>query len=257
MTTGQDIKVTIITVCYNSELTIKRTIKSVLNQTYKNIEYIIVDGKSQDNTLHIVKKYEPLFGGRMKIISETDSGIYDAMNKGIRRATGKLIGIINSDDFYENDAVEKIVKHYTNENYLILYGMVRVIEDEKESAIHFFSHDFLRKRMIAHPACFITKAIYSEIQLYDTKYVSAADFDFMLKLYGNNLVKFRPVYEVIANHRPDGISNTVKGNIDALKVRKNHGLIPLSSYWMSVISIRAKNLIICLLWGRNDKKKNY
>ena len=75
MTTGQDIKVTIITVCYNSELTIKRTIKSVLNQTYKNIEYIIVDGKSQDNTLHIVKKYEPLFGGRMKIISEPDSGI--------------------------------------------------------------------------------------------------------------------------------------------------------------------------------------
>ena len=246
--TEQDIKVTIITVCYNSELTIKRTIKSVLNQTYKNIEYIIVDGKSQDNTLHIVKKYEPLFGGRMKIISEPDNGIYDAMNKGIRSATGKLVGIINSDDFYENDAVEKIVKHYTNECYLILYGMVRVIEDGKESAIHFFSHDFLRKRMIAHPACFITKAIYSEIQLYDTKYVSAADFD---------LVEFRPVYEVIANHRPDGISNTVKGNLDALRVRKNHGLIPLSSYWMSVISISAKNLVIGLLWGRNDKKKNH
>ena len=103
------VKCSIITVSYNSSKTIEKTINSVLSQTYKDVEYIIVDGASSDGTVEIIKEYEPLFEGRMKWISEPDNGIYFAMNKGIQMAKGELIGIINSDDWYENDAVEKIV----------------------------------------------------------------------------------------------------------------------------------------------------
>ena len=96
----------IITICYNSSATIERTIKSVLAQTFTDYEYIIVDGGSKDSTLDIVKKYEPLFDGRMKWKSEPDKGIYDAMNKGISRSSGTIIGIVNSDDWLEADALE-------------------------------------------------------------------------------------------------------------------------------------------------------
>ena len=104
---------TIITVCFNSEMTIERTIQSVLNQTCQDYEYIIIDGASTDGTMDIVRKYEPLFQGRMRWISEKDQGIYDAMNKGIGVASGELIGIVNSDDYYEPDALEIMKNLYT------------------------------------------------------------------------------------------------------------------------------------------------
>lgn len=99
----------IITVCFNSEKIIERTIKSVLEQSYQDYEYILVDGASSDRTLEIIHQYEPLFQGKMKLISEPDKGIYDAMNKGIRVASGELIGIVNSDD-YVLYVVEKELK---------------------------------------------------------------------------------------------------------------------------------------------------
>ena len=98
-------KISIITVCFNSQKTIGRTFDSVLRQTYPNIEYLVIDGQSTDGTTDIIREYEPLFQGRMKWVSEKDEGIYDAMNKGIRMATGDLIGILNSDDYYEDNAV--------------------------------------------------------------------------------------------------------------------------------------------------------
>ncbi len=101
--------VSIITATYNSETTIRDTIESVLSQTYRNIQYIIVDGASKDNTMSIVKEYEPRFAGRMQWISESDNGIYDAMNKGIAMATGDVVGILNSDDFYTSDEVLEIL----------------------------------------------------------------------------------------------------------------------------------------------------
>ena len=100
----------IITVCFNSEKTIQRTLQSVLDQTYENYEYIIVDGASTDRTIDIVRSFMPLFNGKMRVISEPDQGIYDAMNKGIRNAKGTLIGMVNSDDYYEPDALENILK---------------------------------------------------------------------------------------------------------------------------------------------------
>jgi glycosyltransferase involved in cell wall biosynthesis len=105
-------KISIITVCYNSEKYICTAIESVLSQTCKNIEYIIVDGNSTDNTLDIVKSYEPQFGGRMRWISEPDAGLYDAMNKGIRMAAGDYVAILNVDDFYNySGSIETVVNH--------------------------------------------------------------------------------------------------------------------------------------------------
>ena len=98
-------KISLITITYNSEITLSDTIQSVLNQTYPNIEYIIVDGASKDNTVSIIKEYEPLFKGSMKWISEPDKGLYDAMNKGIRMATGDIVGILNSDDYFTSNEI--------------------------------------------------------------------------------------------------------------------------------------------------------
>lgn len=110
-------KVSIITPCLNSEKTIKDTMESVLKQTYKNIEYIVVDGGSTDGTMEIVKAYHSRFHGRMKYVSEKDNGIYEAMNKGIKLSSGRIIGIINSDDYYQYDAVSNIVENMTDEKY--------------------------------------------------------------------------------------------------------------------------------------------
>ena len=103
-------KISLITVTFNSGGTLRDTIQSVLSQTYYDIEYIIVDGHSQDNTVDIIKEYEPLFDGRLKWISEKDQGLYDAMNKGFQMATGDMVGIINSDDLLaEATAIEKVI----------------------------------------------------------------------------------------------------------------------------------------------------
>lgn len=224
------IKVSIITVCYNSESTISKTIQSVLNQTYSNIEYIIIDGASTDGTMNIVKQYEKMFGGRMKWISEPDEGIYYAMNKGIEVATGELIGLLNSDDTYENDAVEQIVSSLTIGKYQILYGFARVYSNNKMDSISMISHYFLPSRMINHTACFVSKKIYTDFGYFNTKYISVSDYDFMLKMYGNQEVEFTPVYALISNFHSGGMSSTEKAYMDLLKLRKDYGMISKVKY---------------------------
>lgn len=122
-----NVKVSVITPCFNSEKTIQKTLESVLNQTYNNYEYIIIDGKSTDKTLQIIEKYKPLFGEKIQVYSEPDKGIYDAMNKGIMKASGDIIGIVNSDDYYELDALENMVNEVPDDKYFILYGFQRCI----------------------------------------------------------------------------------------------------------------------------------
>ncbi len=237
------IKVSIITVCYNSQKTIKDTIESVLHQTYENIEYIIVDGKSTDDTLAIIETYLPLFNGRLTVISESDKGIYDAMNKGIAHATGELIGIINSDDFYELDAVENILKRYTGEQYTILYGMIRALENNREKSVLLYSHNFLSEKMIAHPGCFVSRSVYNEIANYNVKHFSAADYEFMIKVSQSGKVTFIPVYCIIANYRHGGISDRPEGLLDMLEVKKEYGLISRRKYIQRTSRLRWKKLV--------------
>lgn len=234
--------VSIITVCFNSEKTIEQTIRSVLEQTYPWIEYIVVDGKSDDTTLEIVKRYEERFQGRMRWISEKDSGIYEAMNKGIRLANGEVIGMINSDDYYEKDAVEKIVTHMSEEPYQILYGFTRTLRNEIMDNIYISSPDFLRMRPMSHPACFVTKDVYAKYGMYDEQYKFVADYDFLLRMkdYG---ISFVPVYAIIANFRIGGASTGRRAYLERLHLEKKYNMI--SNYMYH--KLRIKDLVGQLL----------
>ena len=241
----KNICVSIITVCFNSEKTIERTIKSVLEQTYKNLEYIIVDGKSTDKTLEIVEKYRPLFKGRMKVISEPDQGIYDAMNKGICNASGELIGIINSDDYYETDTVENVVAAMKDEDYQILYGMLRVIKENEDTGVIVMpKHENLENEMLAHPTCFVTKKVYSDFGMYDIKYRSCADHDFMLRMRKHSEVVFIPVYKLLANFTEGtGMSAQESSILEALGMLAEHGIISKTRYRLMLMKNRCKKIL--------------
>lgn len=215
----------IITVCFNSEKTIERTIKSVLEQSFQDYEYIIVDGASRDRTTDIICRYEPLFEGKMKWISEPDNGIYDAMNKGIEMASGELVGIINSDDYYEQDALKKAAQAYDGYDYSVIYGMLRTISEGKEVMVYIKNHEFLDKDMIAHPACFITRKIYKKYGGYSLKYPYSADYDFMLRIKEQKEVQFVETYHILSNFSLDGASGSVKAYRDTLRLQKEYHLI--------------------------------
>lgn len=177
-------KVTIITVCLNSAKTIEQTIQSVINQTYKNIEYIIVDGKSIDKTIRIIKKYKRSIACW---ISEPDEGLYDAMNKGIKLATGDIIGIINSDDWYELDAVEKVVGYFEKESCEMTYGDLTFVysdqRKERASAKNVCLDDMKYGNVLWHPTVFVKRSLYILYGAYRLAYKIYSDYDFLLRMY--------------------------------------------------------------------------
>lgn len=197
-----DIKVSVITPCLNSEKTIRDTIESVLGQTYANIEYILVDGGSTDRTVEMMKEYRLISDGRLNYISEKDQGIYDAMNKGIKLACGDVIGIINSDDWYESDAVEKAVRCFEREQTDVVYGEIWII-DENDQREYRTVHSIFPP----HPSTFMKRVVYEKYGLFDTAYQIAADRDLLLRLMAEDL-RFVHINEILANFRTTGISNT-------------------------------------------------
>lgn len=199
--------ISIITVVFNGEKYLQQTIDSVYNQTYKNIEYIIIDGGSTDGTLDIIKQNANKIS---KWISEPDNGLYDAMNKGSKMATGDLVGTINSDDWYELDAVETIVKSYIkNPNKRIFHADKNCIEPNGESHIkRARTSPFLLKyhaMVLNHPTMFIHKEIYKKHQ-YNTELSSLSDYQFVLEVYLKNKTLFQYIPKVISNFRLGGIS---------------------------------------------------
>lgn len=198
----ENCKLSIITVCLNSEATIRQTIESVLQQTYKNIEYIIVDGGSTDKTLDIIQEYIPLFDGRMQYISEKDNGIYDAMNKGILRATGEVVGIINSDDWYEKNALEKVAEGFGDAEADIVYGEMWLINQSGEREYHTWHSTFP-----PHPGTFVRREVYEKYGMFDLKYRIAADRELLLRFMADG-VRFKHIDAILTNFRRTGISNT-------------------------------------------------
>ena len=219
-------KISIITVCFNSAKTLGQTIESVLAQDYDDYEYIIVDGASKDSTMDIVKEYQPQFRGRMKYISEKDNGIYDAMNKGIRMASGDVVGIVNSDDYLEPGCFQTIADHWKEDaHYQVIYGMLRFVNQEgEELEIRLSNHRNMRQQMIYHPTAFVSKTIYDELFMYDLQYRYASDLDFLLKLDSREDIRFEPVYRVLSNFRRDGASDKPKAHSESATVLYRHGI---------------------------------
>ena len=203
-------RITIITATFNCENTIAYALDSVKNQTYKDIEHIIIDGKSTDNTLNIVKSYSHI----SKVISETDKGIYYALNKGIANANGDIIGFLHADDFFSNNSIiEKIADAFINKNIDVLYGDLQYVASDDTSKIirNWRSSDFkislLKKGwMPPHPTLFASKKLYENFGNFNTNYTISADYDLMLRFLTKDINTLY-LAEIITKMRLGGISN--------------------------------------------------
>ena len=219
-------KISIITVCYNSENTIKDTLESVLKQSYINYEYLIIDGKSKDNTLNIVKSYEKKFKGKIKIYSENDNGLYDAMNKGIKNSTGDIIGIINSDDILaDKDTLKKIANVFKKEKCDGTYSNLYIMDYETMSKpIRTFKAGIGNYKYgwyPPHPTLYLKKEVYNKYGLYNQDYKIAADYDFMLRIMKSN-VKLKYINDYLIYMRGGGVStNGLKGYWKSFKESLN------------------------------------
>lgn len=219
--------ITVVTVVYNGESTLEQTIQSVVNQTYDNIEYIIVDGGSKDGTLDIIKKYEDKIDYWQ---SEPDKGIYDAMNKGIGLAMGEYIALLNSGDWYEQDAIASVVDAYKeNKNIDVFYSLMRVLNEENEIQwIYGYGHKVLNSFMISHPTSFVKRSVYEKNQ-YNLSYRSAADYDLFLTLYQKDY-KFYFIEKINANYLLGGMSDSYIGKKESLLVQYRHKTITFYTF---------------------------
>jgi len=227
------VKVSIVTVVWNNKDTIKYAIESVLSQTYPNVEYIIIDGASTDSTIEIIKGY----GNKInKFISEPDHGIYDAMNKGLKLATGDVIGILNSDDMYiNNHIIEKIIKIFELHNVDSLFAdLVFVRSDNLERTIRYYDsskclpNNFKKALYPAHPTFFVKREIYEKYGYFKTDYKIAADFDLMARFLYTHNISYYYLQEPIIKMRIGGVSTSLKSlyinTIEQLRVCKENGI---------------------------------
>ena len=217
---NSSITISVITATYNSEATVADTIRSVLEQTYAAYEYIIVDGCSTDGTLSVIEGFRDSFEKRnirFTVISEKDDGMYDAMNKGIAMSSGDIIGIINSDDWYEPDALETVANTYSEEPFDLFYADLRLIKPDGRSFIkHSRNRRYATSRYWNHPTTFITKKIYDEHK-YKTDSIHD-DYDLILRLKRLN-VRTKVVNKVLADFRMNGVSHSrsVKAAVASIK----------------------------------------
>lgn len=240
--------ISIITVSFNSEKTIRDTIESVLNQTYDKIEYQIVDGLSTDHTVEIAESYREQFAKKgivYSIHSEKDRGIYDAMNKGIRQATGDIVGLINSDDWYELDALQKVADYYEKMQFDMMYADVRIWKSSGNTIKHSRIRKFITSRDWNHPTTFITKEMYNQYQ-YKVKNIYD-DFDLVIRIRKDrhNVVVLN---ETLANFRFGGASNeknlkkAIKRVKDRYEVYRCNGLSRL--YIFECIAMELAKLVL-------------
>lgn len=209
-------KVSVITASYNSSKTIEGTILSVLNQDYDDIEYIIVDGGSTDGTVDIIKRYESRFAGRLRWISEKDGGIYDAMNKGISMATGDVVGILNSDDYYTSDnVISRFVPYFEDRNLDSVFGDIHFIhEDEPNKIVRYYSSKLFKPFwlrfgfMPAHPSFYVRRSVYERAGLYKLDYKIGSDFEMMVRLFRTMGISYKYIPMDFVTMRMGGASTS-------------------------------------------------
>jgi len=194
--------VSVITIVFNGEKYIEHAMQSVLKQSYDNVEYIVIDGGSTDGTLDIIKKYDDQVD---YWVSETDDGIADAFNKGISLCAGEIIGIINADDWYELDAIEKIME--CNTRPAVFCGNVQYWDEgEKDYVFTTNIHGLPNEMTLNHPAIFVSASIYQKYGVFDSKYKYAMDYELLLRFYTKG-VEFVRVDSVLSNMRLAGLSD--------------------------------------------------
>ncbi len=238
--------ISVITVVYNGEKYFEQTIQSVINQTYKNIEYIIIDGASTDGSIDIIKKYKDNIS---YWVSELDKGLYDAMNKGIKIAKGELIGMINSDDWYELDALEIMGNAYRNNPEKNIFHADRFdINDNGSKKIRRFHSSVFKFKYYGmtynHPSMFITKQEYTK-HLYNNSLHSLSDYQFVLEAFLKDSDSFFYIDKAIVNYRLEGISAQIslsKGLKEGFIARKNAGM----SLFENVFSVAIRFIISSL-----------
>ena len=228
-------KISVITVVYNNERTIKEAMQSVLSQTYEDIEYVIIDGKSKDNTVNLINDYKDNLG---YFISEKDNGLYDAMNKGIIACTGEVIGILNSDDLYQDsDVIAAVMEEFINDAELdILYGdLVYVKSDNTNKVVrnwkskNYYNSFFENANVPPHPALFVRNNVYKKAGLFDLQYKLAADYELMLRMFKKHHFKSKYFNRLIVKMRLGGatnqsFTNIVVQNKEILKAWRNNDL---------------------------------
>ena len=233
-------KISIITTSYNSAHTLRDTMESVLRQGYTDYEYIVVDGASKDGTVDLIREYEPRFEGRMSWVSEPDGGIYDAMNKGIAMATGDVVGLLNSDDFYSSeDILETVATEFLRLNAPdAIYGDVHYVDElDITQAVRYYSSRKFTPRhmpmgyMPAHPSFYVRRECYEKYGTFDTSFCVAADFENLLRLIYVHRIRTRYVNKDFVTMRmggasSSGISSYLRIAADHFNAFKKNGVSP-------------------------------
>lgn len=239
------VKITIITATWNSAETVRDTFDSVLRQDYTNYEYIVVDGASTDGTLDLIREYEPKFEGRMRWVSEPDKGIYDAMNKGIALATGEVVGLLNSDDFYTSfDVLKAVARRFEQYPDIdAVYGDVRYVEwKDVTRTLRFYSSKRFRRGwmrlgfMPAHPSFYCRNSVYEQFKLdgrqiegfkgnpdrayFNTTYKIAADFECLLRMIFVGRIRTHYIWKCFVTMRTGGASSS--GMASHKQINKDH-----------------------------------
>lgn len=208
-------KITVITTTYNSAVTIRDTLASILRQTHQEFELIVKDGGSTDGTMQIVEEYEPMFAGRLHFITGADEGMYDAMNQGVVAATGEIVGFLNSDDFYTSEKVLATVSSVfeSDETLDAVYGDVHYVNDAdlKKCVRYYSSKGFKRERMMqgwmpAHPSFYCRREMYMRYGLFDTSFIIAADFELLLRMIYIHSIKTMYIEKDFVTMRMGGAS---------------------------------------------------
>jgi glycosyltransferase len=202
-------KISIITICFNNEKDIRPTIESVASQTYENIEHIIVDGKSSDKTLDIVKEYENKIS---TIISEPDKNLYDAINKGIKNATGDVVGLIHAGDrLYDNQVIEKIAVHFNNNNIEILYGHSKIVDNNDKPVRINKSPEYKRSNvsngwMASHQSIYVRRELFEKLGYYRIDLGGAGDYEWFIRYFYASKLKIKRMDEFIVRFAMGGMS---------------------------------------------------
>ena len=234
-------KISIITVCFNSQDTIRATINSVLSQSYREVEYLIIDGGSTDNTIKIIKE----FSNRIDVlVSESDSGIYHAINKGINKSSGDVIGLLHSDDIFENDLVLENLMPFFIEDIDMVYGDINYVDRvninkivRKWKSRSYTRNSFKWGWMPPHTGFFIKKHCYLMYGSYNLNLGSSADYELMLRMFEIHQLKSKYISQNITKMRLGGISNSsFKNRLEANRNdRKSWEVNGLKPFWFTII----------------------